>query len=114
LSRCRRFTRFLVALAAHPLWITAALPVNRRSDGDIARSLRSIPVMDDPKFHQHGGAHSAEHPPHGPYWKRMHRSAFFWIAAFFILLALGIYVMTDSLSLLPGGRARKPVPAIAP
>ena len=70
--------------------------------------------MNDPKFQQHGGANSAGHPPHGPYWKRLHYSKFFWVAAFFILLAMVTYVMTDSLSILPGGKSRPPVPALAP
>ena len=70
--------------------------------------------MNDPKFQQHGGANPAEQPPHGPYWKRLHHSKFFWVAAFFILLAMVIYVLTDSLSILPGGKSRPPVPALAP
>ena len=70
--------------------------------------------MINPPFRSRHGIHALQHPPHGPYWKRMHRSKFFWIAAFFILLAMVIYVMTDSLSLLPGGHARKPAPALAP
>ncbi len=66
--------------------------------------------MNDPKFQQHGGAHAAEHPPHGPAWKRMHHSSFFWVAAFSIMLAMVIYVMTNNLAVGLG----KPVPALAP
>jgi hypothetical protein len=73
-----------------------------------------LPPMDNPKFQQHGGAHAAEHPPHGPYWKRMHHSLFFWIAVVFILAAMTVYVMTDNLALRPGRKAREPVPALAP
>jgi hypothetical protein len=66
--------------------------------------------MDDPQFHQHGGLH----PAHRPYWKRMHHSPFFWVAAFFIMVAMIIYVMTDNLAFRPGHPAGKPVPALAP
>ena len=70
--------------------------------------------MNDPKFQQHGGAHTAEHPPHGPYWKRMHHSPFFWLAAFFIGLAMIVYVTTNNLAFAPGQKAQPPVPALAP
>ena len=70
--------------------------------------------MDDPKFQQHGGAHRAEHPPHGPDWKRMHHSPFFWVAACFIMLAMVIYVLTNDLAFWPGSKAHRPVPELAP
>ena len=80
-----------------------------------ARAIDDAPAtMNDPKFQQHGGANSAEQPPHGPDLKRMQRSKFFWVAALFILVAMAIYVMTDSLSILPGGKSRPPVPALVP
>ncbi len=70
--------------------------------------------MNDPKFQQHGGAHAAEHPPHGPAWKRIHHRPFFWMAAVFLLVAMVIYVVTNNLSVGPGGQPRQPVPALAP
>ena len=70
--------------------------------------------MNDPQFQQHGGAHAAEHPPHGPYWKRMHHRPFFWVAAVFILAAMIIYVTTNNLSIGPANKAGQPVPALAP
>ena len=70
--------------------------------------------MNDPKFQPHGGATVGEHPPHGPAWKRIHHSPFFWVAAVFILLAMTIYVMTNNLSFWPGDKAHQPVPALAP
>jgi hypothetical protein len=70
--------------------------------------------MNDPKFQQHGGAHSAEHPPHGPRWKRMHHSPFFWVAAVFIMVAMVIYVTTNNLTMVPGKSAQPPVPALTP
>jgi hypothetical protein len=66
--------------------------------------------MDDPQFQQHGGLHPA--PP--PHWKRLHHSPFFWLAAFSIMVAMTIYVLTNNLSTVPGRTAQKPVPAIAP
>ncbi len=44
----------------------------------------------------------------------MHQSPFFWVAAFFIMLAMTIYVMTDNLSIRPDGKRQQPVPAVAP
>jgi hypothetical protein len=40
----------------------------------------------------------------------MHHSPFFWVAAFFILLAMVIFVMTDGFLLRPRG-ALAPAPA---
>ena len=70
--------------------------------------------MNDPKFQQHGGAHAAEHPPHGPYWKRMHHSPFFWVAAVCLLGGMVVYVVTNNLAFWPGKKAQAPVPAVAP
>ena len=70
--------------------------------------------MNDPKFQQHGGDHAAEHPAHGPAWKRIHHSPFFWVAAFFIAAAMVVYVTTNNLAFWPGHQARAPVPALAP
>jgi hypothetical protein len=66
--------------------------------------------MNDPHFQQHGGPH----PTHRPAWKRLHHSPFFWVAAFFILAAMTIYVMTDNLALRPGRASQRPVPILAP
>ncbi len=71
-------------------------------------------LMNDPKFQQHGGAHAAEHPPHGPYWKRMHHSPFFWFAACFIMLAMVIYVTSNNLTVVPGKNVPSPLPALTP
>jgi len=70
--------------------------------------------MDEPHFQQHGGPHPGNRPPHRPYWKRMHHSPFFWVAAFFIMLAMTIYVLTDNLAVRPDGKLQRPVPAVAP
>lgn len=73
----------------------------------------SSPTM-IPKFQQHGGAHSAEHPPHGPYWKRMHHSPFFWVAFVFLMAGMIVYVVTNNLAFWPGEKAQQPVPALMP
>ncbi|HEX2854740.1 MAG TPA: hypothetical protein VHO24_16025 [Opitutaceae bacterium] len=54
------------------------------------------------------------HPPHSPAWKRIHRSPFFWVAAFFILAAMVIYVVTNNLAFWPGEKAQPAVPALTP
>ena len=43
---------------------------------------------------------------HGPipYWKRAHRDWVFWVGLFLMLSAAMIYVLSDDLALLPGGR----------
>jgi hypothetical protein len=66
--------------------------------------------MNDPQFQQHGGPHL----PHRPRWKRMHHSPFFWLAAFFILLAMTVYVVTGNLAVRPDRARKDPVPALAP
>lgn len=49
------------------------------------------------------------------FWKHAHRDWRVWIAVMLMLIAIGVYVMTDSLSLRPGKRAIQPTPeAIAP
>lgn len=86
-----------------------------RIAGDLGRQPVSVPPpMDQPKFQQHGGAHAAEHPPHGPAWKRMHHSPFFWIAFVFLMAGMIIFVMTNNLALRPGTKDQAPVPALAP
>jgi hypothetical protein len=44
----------------------------------------------------------------------MHHSPFFWLAAFFISLAMVIYVVTENLSWRPGRTPQRPVPAVIP
>jgi len=44
----------------------------------------------------------------------MHHSPFFWVAAFFIMLAMTIYVMTNNLAFWPGRASHRAVPALAP
>ena len=66
-------------------------------------------TMQHPKKPQHhGGPSSPSYPPPGPSWKRMHHSAFFWVAACFILVGTVILILYPSLIFAPampaGGR----------
>jgi hypothetical protein len=61
----------------------------------------------------HGGPGSASGTPPGPRWKRLHHSPFFWVAAFFILLAMVIFVMTDGFLLRPRAQPQAPAPSSA-
>ncbi|MGA2018242.1 MAG: hypothetical protein ABSH26_14945 [Opitutaceae bacterium] len=60
---------------------------------------------------QHEEPHRAVGAPHRPYWKRMHRSGFFWVAAVAMLAAMAIYVMSIDLAFRPRGRAQPPIRA---
>jgi hypothetical protein len=55
------------------------------------------------RIQKHHGGPSAGTSPQRPYWRRMHHSPFFWVAAFFILLAMVIFVTTDGFLLRPRG-----------
>jgi hypothetical protein len=55
------------------------------------------------RIQKHHGGPTTGNSPERPYWKRMHHSPFFWVAAFFILLAMVIFVTTDGFLLRPRG-----------
>ena len=40
---------------------------------------------------------------HGPYWKRAHHDWRVWVALFFMLTAIAIYVLSENLAFLPHG-----------
>lgn len=48
--------------------------------------------------------------PTQPYWKRAHHDWKFWAAFLLILLAMGIYVMSDDLSMRPHSRTEQRIP----
>jgi hypothetical protein len=57
---------------------------------------------DEARIQQHqGGPHLAGSPSQKPYWKRMHHSRFFWVSVFFILVAMGIFIITDGFFFRP-------------
>lgn len=51
-----------------------------------------------------------EHPRHH-FWKHAHRDWRVWVAVVLMLALIGVYVMTDSLSLRSGRNAGPPTPA---
>jgi hypothetical protein len=77
--------------------------------GDLSAVGMSLAAMKDSHFQQGG-----EHPPHGPRWKRMHHSPFFWVAVVCISAAMMIYVWTNDLAFWPNHAAQAPVPAVSP
>ncbi len=62
---------------------------------------------------QHAGPHLDGSKPQRPLWKRIHHSPFFWVGAFFMLLAMGVFVFTDGFLLRSRGSAPAPAPVIA-
>ncbi len=46
----------------------------------------------------------------GPYWTRAHRDWRVWVALFFCMLAIAIYVLSDDLSFFPNGTGPQPAP----
>ena len=48
-----------------------------------------------------GQARDRVHQSSGPYWKRAHRSWWFWIGVVLMLTAITIYVLSDDLAFLP-------------
>ena len=52
--------------------------------------------------HQHEGGQGHETPHRrGPDWRRVHHHRYFWVGVCLMLVAMGIYVMTEDLSWRP-------------
>jgi hypothetical protein len=61
--------------------------------------------------HRHeGGDGEVVAPVQSPYWTRAHRDWRVWVALFFCLAAIAIYVLSDDLSFFPGGIRPQPAP----
>ncbi len=58
--------------------------------------------------HHHGGPKGAAGTPHAGARRPLHHRPFFWVAAFFILLAMAIFVFTDGFLLRPRGSIPTP------
>jgi hypothetical protein len=77
--------------------------------------VKGIELMEEIKHghHRHEGGEGElvthETPP---YWKRVHHDWRVWVALFFCLAAITIYVLSNDLSFFPGGQ-RVPPPAAA-
>jgi len=50
-----------------------------------------------------GNSSESGEPDPGPYWRRMHRDWRFWVGAFFMAAALGVYIFSENLSWVPRG-----------
>lgn len=57
-----------------------------------------------PQPHSHSELHREEGGSQGPYWKRAHHDWKFWIALGLMLTAMGVYITTLDLSVVPGPR----------
>jgi len=58
--------------------------------------------MNESGHYHHGeGIPDGQHIPHdpGPYWRRAHRDWRVWVALFFCLAAITLYVMSDDLAI---------------
>ncbi len=64
----------------------------------------------DHQQHNHGH-HNHQTHPHTK--KPIHRNWMFWVAVVLMLAGMGVYVLSDDESLLPGGGEGPPVPAAA-
>jgi len=49
-------------------------------------------------------------PVERPYWTRAHRDWRVWVALFFCLAAIAIYVLSNDLSFFPSGVRQQPEP----
>jgi hypothetical protein len=75
-----------------------------------SRQTKHTPFMNDTERIQkhHGGPHTEAGKPHAGARRPLHHSPFFWVAAFFIFLAMAVFVFTDGFLLRPRGRAPAP------
>jgi hypothetical protein len=58
-------------------------------------------VMNESTHGNEGPERSRVRNSDGPYWKRAHRSWWFWIGLVLMLTAITIYVLSDDLAFLP-------------
>ena len=62
---------------------------------------------------EQGGLHRGGTEPRRPNWKSIHHSPFFWLSLVFLLLAMGIFVLSDYFMVRPRSAAEASVPASA-
>ena len=67
--------------------------------------------MTGSKHNQEGNSSDTGEPDPGPYWRRIHRNWWFWVGALLMAVAIGVYVMTENLSFLPGVHSHHSMPA---
>ena len=68
-------------------------------------SLENSMMNNTEHLHPMGESHHS----HGqtPYWRRAHHDWRFWFGLIAILVAIGIYVGTNDLSIVPSGRQKQ-------
>jgi uncharacterized membrane protein len=69
---------------------------------------RAMTMHNTEHLHPNGESHHSH--GHTPYWRRAHHDWKFWFGLFVMLVAIGIYVGTNDLSMVPSGR-QKQMPA---
>jgi len=60
---------------------------------------------DEARIQHHHGGPPGDAAPHRPAAVRLHHRPFFWIAAFFILVAMAIFVVSDGFLIRPAPAA---------
>jgi hypothetical protein len=66
--------------------------------------------MTDKIPEEHPHTHYKKEHGEKPYWKRAHHDWKFWVALFFLLFAMWIYIRSNDLSVRPNGHTQQPVP----
>jgi hypothetical protein len=56
----------------------------------------------------HGSDHGSSHESQRPYWKRMHCDWRIWVGVVLMLVAIGIYVMSEDFAWLPHSQLQQP------
>ena len=70
--------------------------------------MEDLAAMSEANYGHHGnegpapgGVHPHADRDPRPYWERAHRNWRIWVALFFMLAAITIYVLSDDLAFLP-------------
>jgi hypothetical protein len=64
---------------------------------------------DEERIKKHlGGPHNTNEQFNVPYWRRAHKSLFFWVAFVFLLVGITIFIVTDGFLIRP-----RPVSAVS-
>jgi uncharacterized membrane protein len=63
-------------------------------------------------LHPNGESHHHHHGE-GPYWRRAHHDWRFWVGMIAMLMAIGVYVGSNDLSMLSFGMGKKLPPAVS-
>jgi len=69
--------------------------------------MESLNEVKNRHHRREGPDHDRVHHDDRPYWKRAHHDWRFWFGLIAILVAIGIYVGTNDLSMVPSGRQKQ-------